>query len=503
MFVWTAIVTVALIIYVAMKDGRKRKEQYPNMVALTDDTYTVRLYNSHLAYRGYYSTYKFRKKNKKYHWVRTKMDLKVRFVLGLIFIATVLNAFFAIKFNKYGILLFVLVVEFIAFFLYITELFRAKRCIEKETKKSRLFMVEGLPGTGKSTNSFKLYMRLIQNGEKVRWIHEVSQPHPTVFFTEAVFTKNEYRLFLKKYPQVAEKLNSIADFRLSTVGIDFETISRKFTGSEKETWYQELLKYDIMNSSLEKYEGIAIDKWKCFAWKAMKNKDEIVVMDSSIFQYQIFTYLLKNAKVERVVNFVKKVGEIIKPLRPSLVYLYRDNVEDAIAFLRKERGDESLRKIWERDRAQPYYENKTKDVSAYYDFLRDYFKYTISLFKCLECNKIALDISEQDWEKYEVLILDFLNITHEQTNEYKAPDGTFYNATYDVSITIKDNHLLDPEGTTHLLIAKSPREYFVENLPTILQFEDNIELRIAGQQIIPKWTETGLIYTREYNTEKI
>ena len=70
-------------------------------------------------------------------------------------------------------------------------------------------MLEGLPGTGKSTNSFKLYEQLILGGKKVRWIHEVSQPHPVLFFTESCMTKEEYRDFKKKYPEVAELLDEV------------------------------------------------------------------------------------------------------------------------------------------------------------------------------------------------------------------------------------------------------------------------------------------------------
>ena len=67
--------------------------------------------------------------------------------------------------------------------------------------KNRLILLEGLPGTGKSTNSFRLYEQLIRNGMKAHWIHEVSQPHPTLFFTESCMTKEEYQDFTKKYPE--------------------------------------------------------------------------------------------------------------------------------------------------------------------------------------------------------------------------------------------------------------------------------------------------------------
>ena len=42
---------------------------------------------------------------------------------------------------------------------------------------TRLIMPEGLPGTGKTTNSYRLYDQLVRNERDVCWLHEVSQPH--------------------------------------------------------------------------------------------------------------------------------------------------------------------------------------------------------------------------------------------------------------------------------------------------------------------------------------
>ena len=64
--------------------------------------------------------------------------------------------------------------------------------------KNRLILLEGLPGTGKSTNSFKLYEQLLLNGKKADWLHEVSQPHPVLFFTESCMTKEEYFAMLDR-----------------------------------------------------------------------------------------------------------------------------------------------------------------------------------------------------------------------------------------------------------------------------------------------------------------
>jgi len=68
---------------------------------------------------------------------------------------------------------------------------------------TRLIILEGLPSTGKSTNSDFLRMQLERNDKKVKWIHEVAHPHPTSFFSEACLRRSEYEILLQSYPEAA------------------------------------------------------------------------------------------------------------------------------------------------------------------------------------------------------------------------------------------------------------------------------------------------------------
>lgn len=87
----------------------------------------------------------------------------------------------------------------------------------------RLVMFEGLPGTGKSSNSFFSFIQLERSGQRVQWVHEVAHPHPFFVYGEAIFTYAEYRAFLNDYPQAEPALTRLAVYRKNTVGIDFLT----------------------------------------------------------------------------------------------------------------------------------------------------------------------------------------------------------------------------------------------------------------------------------------
>ena len=269
---------------------------------------------------------------------------------------------------------------------------------------NRLILLEGLPGTGKTTNSYRLYEQLTRNGRDVRWLHEVSQPHPTLFFSEACMTKEEYRLFIEKYPEAAKMLSNIAEIRATTVGIDYLTAARRMPGQEKSAWYQELLQYDVMDFPLDRYEPVAYEKWEAFVNAALQD-DTIYILDSSIFQYQIFTYLLNGAEYPRLAAFVRSIMKMIRPLCPALIYLYRENTEDSIAFIQKQRGLRDLESTWKRDKERPYYRNRQQDVTAFFDFLKDYADFASRLYEEADCEKLKIEITAQDWSLYETKML--------------------------------------------------------------------------------------------------
>lgn len=362
---------------------------------------------------------------------------------------------------------------------------------------NRIIMLEGLPGTGKTTNSYRLFEQLARNRRTVRWLHEVSQPHPVLFFSEACMTKEEYRAFTEKYPEAAEMLNSIAEVRANTVGIDYLTAARKMPGQEDAAWYQELMRYDAFGVPLDRYELIALEKWEAFANAALQDGDTFYILDSSIFQYQIFTYLLAGAEYPRLAALVRRIIKTLEPLNPLLIWLYREKTEDSIAFLAQQRGQEDLQSTWERDRDQPYYRNKQNDVTAFYDFLKDYADYASRLFDGSECDKLRIEITAQDWGEYEGRMLRALGLERRGAPSCKAKDGTYVNAAHGFSFTIADGVMTDPEGTKRKLSPKDSSEFFIENLPETLCFSGGDSAEFRGQPIIPEWSENGLLYTRK------
>jgi len=339
-------------------------------------------------------------------------------------------------------------------------------------------------------------MQLERNGKKAKWIHEVAHPHPTSFFSEACLHHNDYKNFLRLYPEASHILNSIAVFRKNTIGIDLLEIEWNHVDNISETAFNAIKQYDIWDFSLDKYEEAAIEKWECFSKTAKQDSDFVYILDSSIFQAQIFTFLWDNAPFKRLETFVNKLCKIVKHMNPSFIYLYRDNVETTIEYLEKERGTHGLENIWQRDKARPYYQDKPKGADGFKHFLRDYANSAKLLFDSLTCNKISIEISKKDWANYENKMLSFLGVENISSSEFTPPNGVYINDELNSVITVDGLLMIDPDGNNRKLTPKTDCEFYVEGLPIVLQFM-NQSIIILGVSICERWTKKGMVYNKK------
>ena len=236
---------------------------------------------------------------------------------------------------------------------------------------TKLIILEGLPGTGKTTNSFCLLSHLERNGFAARWIHENSRPHPTSYFNEACLSYEELELFFQRFPHTRSIIEKIWMKRRTTIELDLMEIKWHYLQDFGDEAFEEINKFDVWNFTLDEYERVALEKWEVFASEASK-ASEVLLLDSSLFQFQIFTFLLKNAPYDRMQGFIQKLFNILAPLKPTLIYLYREKTEEAIAYLEKQRGVEFLEYIYERDKKEPFYENRPTGAEGMRQFLRHY-----------------------------------------------------------------------------------------------------------------------------------
>ena len=361
---------------------------------------------------------------------------------------------------------------------------------------TKLIILEGLPGTGKTTDSFFLLTQLERNGVEARWIHEVSRPHPTSYYDEACLTYEELDKFYQRFPHTRTILEEIGMRRRTTIEVDLMEISWKHLQDFGQEAFEELRKYDVWNFDLDQYERVALEKWEVFAAE-VSEASEVALLDSSLFQFQIFTFLLKNAPYERLEGFIQKLFNILTPLKPVLIYLYREKIEDAIAYLEKDRGVDFLEYIYERDKKEPFYEDRPAGAEGMRQFLMHYGGWVNNLYEEAQCKKMALELSKEQWSLYEEELLSFLKLEKlELPKELCSFSGTFRNEEMDTELKIEKGELIDGYGNHRKLIPKAHSQFYINNLPISVKFINEDNFQIEGQQIGARWTTAGAVYKR-------
>ncbi len=255
-------------------------------------------------------------------------------------------------------------------------------------------------------------------------------------------------------------------------------------------------RFDVWSFPLDKYKQFALEKWVHFTEKALHNKDEVFIIDSAVFQFQIFTFLFKNRPYKELQDFIEQIVDIIEPLNPCLIYFYREDTESTITYLEKDRGTSYLEYIWQRDKAQPYYMGKPPGAESFKQFLRDYAVMANLLFDSLTVDKISFEISDKNWGSREDQMLSFLDVHRIKGSKAFPPDGVYINEALGYVIEVNGLTIIDPCGDTRKLFPKSQTEFYVDWLPVVLQFNDD-KITIMGSQICERWTTTGMIYSKK------
>ncbi|MCL2498432.1 MAG: hypothetical protein FWF06_07455 [Symbiobacteriaceae bacterium] len=363
-------------------------------------------------------------------------------------------------------------------------------------KKSQLIILEGMPSTGKTTNARFIQTQLELGNIRSKWIHEVAMPHPVLVWNDEVgFTYDKYGRFLEAHPQVADILNSLAVFRQSTVTFSLPEIDWYYREIIDEHVYQELRDAVIWNYPLAEYAKFALEKWAFFVANALKDQNEVYIIDSALFQFQIFTFLLKNRTYEELQSFVFKIVEIIQPLHPCLLFLQRETTEASIDYLENDRGTAYLEYIWRRDKDQPYYADKPPGAEGFKLFLHEYAQVVGRLFASLTINKVSLAVPDGQWSYLEDEILSYLGIKRLPISLAAPQDGVYLNELYGYVIEVKGLSITDPTQKVRRLFPKTNQEYYVDWLPTVLWFQDD-SIIIQSGQVNERWTATGMVYTK-------
>ncbi len=261
---------------------------------------------------------------------------------------------------------------------------------------NRLYIIEGLPCSGKSTTS-AFVADVLKENHKVCFVDEGSGNHPADYEFHAFMTEVE----LSGFPATEqEKILSVSEKTERGYIIPLS----EFQGE----LFDKLLKfklYDFLPFETEK--PVMVDKWRGFVKSS--DKDTVYVFNCVLLQNPMCETMMRfGFPIESSYEFISQIAEIIKPMNPCVIYLKNDDIKQSVEKASKEREG------W-LDAVIDYHINgeygksiNAKGFDGYIKCLLERQKRELDILSKLYVKKVVIDNPQRDWEKTQKEIKRFL-----------------------------------------------------------------------------------------------
>lgn len=219
---------------------------------------------------------------------------------------------------------------------------------------NKLILIDGLPGSGKTTTSQWLNRVLIENSITSQWHYELAHNHPV-------------------------KLNIEANW----------------------------------NSATEVF-GESLKLWSYLIESISLNSGTVIV-DSLPFQVNIMPMLNSDLPKEQIAEYFVQLERMIAGLNPFVIYFDPRSVTEHITRTYNCRGSEFKRRLIQATTSCAHSAKRNyKGIDGSISYWRDYKELCDQLFNQLKVRKIAIDSSSGNWPEYQSKILEALDISQRQ-----------------------------------------------------------------------------------------
>jgi len=212
---------------------------------------------------------------------------------------------------------------------------------------SKLIIVEGLTGSGKSIMAHFIARQLQANGIPASWVHEGEVLHPIL--------------------------------------IDMET-------------------------NIERYMAEIRKNWVAYA-DQIRSSDEVGVIEASYFNNLLETLLAHKVERPQILQFAAELQSFSESLNPTLVYLVQEDVEQALERNFNRRGTGFMKFVIDLATSTPLAKDRGwEGYAGMLLFWQEFVALTDELFERFPNRKLKIDNAAGDWESYNLQVLDYLSI---------------------------------------------------------------------------------------------
>lgn len=255
--------------------------------------------------------------------------------------------------------------------------------------KHKLFLIEGLPCSGKSTTSQYIAELLKKQEDNVVWIDEGTGAHPADYEFQSYISENTYtKLDLNE----KEKIKKVAHRKHSGYIVELNQLE----GDLFDKMLQHKI-YDFLTWDVEK--ELMLNKWKEFVDHAESNT--IYVFNCCFLQNPMCETMIRfGYDIEVSKQHIESIAKIIEPLHPVCIYLESHHIEDRVNKTIDIRGAEWLNSVIEYHTLGEYgKEHGLSGFQGYISCLEERQRRELKILNGLNMDQLVVKQASENWNK--------------------------------------------------------------------------------------------------------
>jgi hypothetical protein len=319
---------------------------------------------------------------------------------------------------------------------------------------TKLIIITGISGTGKSTTAKWLYSVLQKNDIIFNYLHEECEKHP--------IRTNEF------------------SYGLQTSEADMDINCK-----------------------------MMLSKWAAYR-DTILNSGQSVILEACLYENIVRYFFECNYSRIKILQFYDNLMEILEPLLPIIIHLRTSDVINTFQRAFSIRGGK-WKDIILKDRCKYFLEHGYSADEDNYQVAIDYQNLAIMAFDRFRGTKLSLDTNIQDWDAYHNEICRFLKIRNITDKPHLLETPQDYVGNYEVlinnkvcsfSIVLSEKTLFCRSFWPHMAITYQGNDHFsFESFPIELQFARK-EGQISSVMVSGNydWGLCGHVLTRTTKT---
>ncbi len=280
---------------------------------------------------------------------------------------------------------------------------------------AQLIMVEGIPGSGKSTTAHFIKSYLENKGEEVALYQEGDLDHPADFERVSYVTAPELENLLNRWPDHKESILEKAVKETNGYLLSYGKLAEEKRHTLPNQLINELIKYDIYEGKLSaaQYQDLLHKNWQRFA-DFHGRESGVIIFECCFLQNPLCALFARfNLGAPAIEKHILNLEEAVEGLRPLLIYLDAKDTKGTLGNVSKERSQEWQDFIIRYHTGQGY--GKQQNVEGFDGLVKVMEarqKIERGILNQLDMPVLKLSVTEGTWEDRHEKIQEFIDIHH-------------------------------------------------------------------------------------------